>query len=88
MYKRQIIDNAKDYPINPPAEKKQRIERLYDLTRMVYADNIADDEEKELLKRIVVGLGFAIDEAHTIVEKALDIIQNGSDEDTFVEAFF
>ena len=82
-----IIDNAKDYPINPPAEKKQRIERLYDLTRMVYADNIADDEEKELLKRIVVGLGFAIDEAQTIVEKALAIIQNGSDEDTFVEAF-
>ena len=83
-----IIDNAEDYPINPPAEKKQRIERLYDLTRMVYADNIADDEEKELLKRIVVGLGFAIDESHTIVEKALAIISKGSDEDTFIEAFF
>lgn len=83
-----ILKNAKDYPINPPAEKKQRIERLYDLTRMVYADNIADDEEKELLKRIVIGLGFAIDEADTIVEKALSIIDQGSDEDAFVEAFF
>tara|TARA_S200000501_G_scaffold265575_1_gene249285 strand:- start:6639 stop:7058 length:420 start_codon:yes stop_codon:yes gene_type:complete len=83
-----IIDNAKDYPINPPAEKKKRIERLYDLTRIVYADNIADDKEKELLKRIVIGLGFATDEANTIVKKALNIICDCSDEDDFVEAFF
>ncbi len=83
-----IIDNAKDYPINPPAEKKMRIERLYDLTRIVYADKIADDKEKELLKRIVIGLGFATDEANTIVKKALTIICDCSDEDAFVEAFF
>lgn len=82
-----IIDNVDDYPINPPADQKRRIERLYDLTRMVYADNIADIEEKKLLKRIVIGLGFATQDADTIVEKALAEIDKQSDEDEFLAAF-
>lgn len=82
-----IIENAKEYPINPPADQKSRIERLYDLTRMVYADNIADIEEKNLLKRIVIGLGFATQEADLVVEKALALIDEGADDEDFVKAF-
>lgn len=82
-----IIDNVHDYPINPPADQKGRIERLYDLTRMVYADKIADTEEKKLLKRIIVGLGFPTQEADAVVEKALAEIDKESDEDDFLAAF-
>lgn len=82
-----ILKDPEKYPINPPANETRRLERLYDLTRMVYADQIADDSEKILLKRLVVGLGFEASQADDIVNKALDLVANGDDEDTFIAGF-
>ena len=79
--------NPDSYPINPPANEQRRLERLFDLTRMVYADHIADEGEIQLLNRLVVGLGFATDEANAIAEKALTLVADGNDEDEFVAAF-
>ena len=56
----KIKANIDSYPINPPTTEQSRLERLYDLSRMVFADNIADDAEKNLLKRLIIGLGFAV----------------------------
>ena len=82
-----IIENINDYPINPPVSKQIRLERLYDLTRMVFADNIADEAEKKLMKRLIIGLGFEADNADYIVEKSFEEILKGSDEDEFIAAF-
>lgn len=83
----QIIANPDQYPINPPVNNQRRLERLYDLTRMVYADQIADEGEVELLNRLVIGLGFETQKSHTIAEKALRLISEGKDEDDFIDAF-
>ena len=83
----EIMANPDSYPINPPANEQRRLERLFDLTRMVYADHIADEGEIQLLNRLVVGLGFATDEANAIAEKALTLVADGNDEDEFVDAF-
>ena len=82
-----IIENINDYPIIPPTSKKARLERLYDLSRMVFADNIADNDEKKLMYRLVVNLGFDSDNAESIVEKSFGEIEKGSDEDEFIAAF-
>ena len=82
-----IIENINDYPINPPVSKQIRLERLYDLTRMVFADNIADEAEKQLMNRLIIGLGFEADNADYIVEKSFEEILKGSDEDEFIAAF-
>ncbi|MEN8813005.1 MAG: TerB family tellurite resistance protein, partial [Candidatus Arcticimaribacter sp.] len=65
----------------------RRLERLYDLTRMVYADHIADEGEVQLLNRLVVGLGFPTEEASAIADKALALVADGRDEDDFIAAF-
>lgn len=83
----EIMANPDSYPINPPANEQRRLERLFDLTRMVYADHIADEGEIQLLNRLVVGLGFATDDANAISEKALTLVADGNDEDEFVAAF-
>ena len=36
----EILDNPSKYPINPPHLHVQRLDRLYDLSRMVYADHV------------------------------------------------
>lgn len=83
----EIMANPDNYPINPPANEKRRLERLFDLTRMVFADNIADEEEVLLLNRLVVGLGFNTEESNNISAKALKLVSDGLDEDEFVAAF-
>ncbi len=83
----QIKSNIEDYPINPPATEQRRLERLYDLTRMIFADHIADEAELKLMNRLVIGLGFPADQATSIINRAFELIQKGSDEDEFVAAF-
>ena len=83
----EIMANPDNYPINPPANKKGRLERLYDLTRMVYADNIADEGEIELLNRLVIGLGFSTEDATSIAKKALALVDDGLDDDDFIASF-
>jgi len=82
-----ITKNVDQYQINPPTSKRVRLERLYDLARIVLVDNIADDAEKKLMHRLVIGLGFEADQANSIVEKSFIEIQKGCDEDDFISAF-
>jgi ABC-type uncharacterized transport system involved in gliding motility auxiliary subunit len=82
---KSILKDYKSYPINPPASYDLRLERLYDLARMVYADSIKADSQVVLLNKITVGLGFRSDNAKYIVDKALNLVSEKVDLDTFVE---
>lgn len=83
----EIMKHIDEHPINPPSTKERRLERLYDLTRMVFADHIADEAEQDLMKRLLIGLGFPTDQVESTIDKAFTLIKNGSDQDDFVAAF-
>ena len=83
----KIKANLDAYPINHPATRERRLERLFDLSRMVFADHIADDAERNLLKRLVIGLGFPTEDVNEIIEKSFIEIQKGSSEEDFVTSF-
>ena len=80
-----ILENPLKYPINPPAFYNARLERLYDLARMVYADNHLGDRQKALLERLAVGLGFTPANVKYVVAKALDLVEQGIDSNCFKE---
>ncbi|WP_242203470.1 tellurite resistance TerB family protein [Aestuariivivens insulae] len=80
-----ILKDYQAHPINPPVSYDQRLERLFDLARMVYVDHIKGDHEEVLLRKIAVGLGFHAINAKYIVDKALTLVSNGADLDTFMD---
>jgi uncharacterized tellurite resistance protein B-like protein len=80
-----ILKDYQSHPINPPSSYDRRLERLYDLARMVQVDHIKGDHEELLLRKIAVGLGFSPDNVMYVVDKALTLVNNGVDLDTFVE---
>lgn len=80
-----ILKDYKSHPINPPTSYDRRLERLYDLARMVYVDHIKGDHEEIVLRKIAVGLGFSPDNVKYVVDKALTLVNNGVDLDTFTE---
>jgi len=65
-----ILKEYKTHPINPPTSYDTRLERLYDLSRMVYADHIKDEHQVKLLNKIAVGLGFSTENVKYVVDKA------------------
>lgn len=82
---KQILKDYQSHPINPPTSYDRRLERLYDLARMVYVDHIKGDHEEILLRKISVGLGFNPENVKYVVDKALTLVSNGVDLDTFAE---
>lgn len=80
----EILENPLKYPINPPYLYSQRLERLYDLARMVHVDHQLGDNQEILLKRFSLALGFTPGNVDYIVAKALALIDKKVDLDTFV----
>jgi len=80
----EILENPLKYPINPPYLYTQRLERLYDLSRMVYADHVLGPKQKDILSRFALALGFTPSNVHYIVDKALSLLVLEVDLDTFV----
>ncbi len=80
----EILENPLKYPINPPYLHEQRLERLYDLARMVHVDHHLGDKQDVMIKKFCVALGFNSENINTIVEKAMDLIDDKVDLDTFL----
>ncbi|MGV7106517.1 tellurite resistance TerB family protein [Flavobacterium sp. U410] len=80
----EILENPTKYPLNPPLLHSRRIERLYDLARMVYADHELGETQRELLKRFGIALGFTHGNIQYIIDKALSLVEMNVDYDTFV----
>lgn len=73
----RILKTYKTHPINPPVHSEHRLERLFDLARMVYADHIKDEDEVHILTKIAIGLGYTKDPS-SVVNKALDLVADGT----------
>ncbi len=82
---KQILKDYQSHPINPPTSYDRRLERLYDLSRMVHADHIDGEEEISVLKKLGVGLGFQSDNVPHIIDRALSLVAEGVDSDTFID---
>jgi uncharacterized tellurite resistance protein B-like protein len=79
----EILENPLKYPVNPPLMHTHRLERLYDLARMVYADDVLGEKQRDLLTRFALALGFTAGNVGYIVDKALKLVDLNVDLDTF-----
>jgi len=82
---KEILKNYETHPVNPPSSYDRRLERLFDLARMVYADHELGEHQSVMLERLGVGLGFSPVNVHYVVDKALKLVQAGVDEDNFID---
>lgn len=80
-----ILKDYKSHPINPPTSYDMRLERLYDLARMVYADHVLGERQQGMLERLGIGLGFSTGNVSYVVDKALKLVNAGVDKDNFIE---
>nr|WP_297306560.1 TerB family tellurite resistance protein [uncultured Flavobacterium sp.] len=70
---KKILENPNNYPVNPPYLQTQRIERLYDLSRMVFVNHILGPKQKDILRKFTAALGFSGD-INKLTDKALSLL--------------
>ncbi|MGI9547231.1 MAG: TerB family tellurite resistance protein [Flavobacteriaceae bacterium] len=70
---KEVMKKSNQYPIEPQNEAEKRLERLYDLFRMIFADHNIDDEEMALLKKYAIGIGFPVGKVDRLIEMSVAI---------------
>jgi len=81
---KEILKDPWQHAINPPYLYAQRLERLYDLARMVHVDHHLGDQQEIMLRRMGLALGFTPGNIDHIVRKALSLVDKKVDLDTFL----
>lgn len=82
---KKILKDYKSHPINAPHSYDRRLERLYDLARMVWADHIEGPNQVSLLEKLCIGLGFTPDNVKYIADKALSLVYYEVDQYEFID---
>ncbi len=75
----EVMKKSNKYPIDPPNSLEERLERLFDLFKIIFADDRVDDNEMVLLKKYAIGLGFSNDKADKVIERSVAIFSGGID---------
>ena len=81
-----ILKNPEQYPVNAPVSYDERIERLYRLTKMVFADDNVSKEEVTLLQKVAVALHFPTDNVEKVCDEAIHLVLNDNDLEDFTAA--
>lgn len=70
---KEVMKRENKYPIRPQVSFKKRLERFYDLLRIVFTDGHIEDAEELLLTKYAIGLGFSVDKAEEILKRSIAI---------------
>ncbi|SHI63233.1 tellurite resistance TerB family protein [Pseudozobellia thermophila] len=81
---KEVMKKENKYPIVPPHDSEKRLERLYDLFRIIFSDHLIDDEEMVFLKKYAIGLGYSDEQADAIINKSVAIFSGQIDFDDYV----
>ncbi|WP_299156251.1 TerB family tellurite resistance protein [uncultured Tenacibaculum sp.] len=82
----EILKSPEKFPVNPPISYDERIERLYRLTKMVFADDHVHKDQVILMQKIAIALHFPIDNVEKVCDEALHLVLNNNDLDNFTNA--
>ena len=80
---KQILKDPEKIPTLAYLDCEERIERLYDLLKMVSIDHKPATKEVSVLRRITAGLAFPIHNVDKIVDTAIQIDIENCDIETF-----
>ena len=76
---KEVMKKSNKYAINPSNSAVQRLERLFDLFKIIFADHEIEKEEMVLLKKYAIGLGYSIKKADAIIKKSIAIFRGRID---------
>ncbi len=74
-----VIKNPAKYPMSVVHTKEERLEHLYDLFRMIFADHEIDEPEAKLIYKYALGMGCSDQRAKDIIAKSIKLFSGRFD---------
>lgn len=76
---KEVMRKDNKYPIETPHSSEKRLMRLFDFFKMAFADHTIDDDQKGLIEKYAIGLGYTQQDAAKIIQKSFDIFRGQID---------
>jgi len=76
---KEIMKKENKYPIEAPYESEKRLERLYDLFSIIFADHIIDEDEIRLIKKYALALGYSPAKAEKVIRRSIILFRGKFD---------
>lgn len=76
---KEILKNPKKYPLIPENSAHDRLERMHDLFEMIYVDHDIDEDERRLIEKYAIALGYTEQLAAKLIKRSIQIYQGGLD---------
>ncbi|HLS31129.1 MAG TPA: hypothetical protein VK021_09755 [Flavobacteriaceae bacterium] len=70
----EAMANPNKFPTNAPATNMERLERLYDILRLIFSDSEMSSKEEALLKKYAVALGFSSKDSQEVIDRSIKIM--------------
>ncbi len=82
----EIMGNSSKFSMVTPHSYDERIEQLYLLAKMIYADGEVSEKETDTLVKIAIGLGFSVKNVEKVVVEAVQLILKDNDLEDFTKS--
>lgn len=70
---KEVMKRENRYPIETPHSGEKRYKRLFEFFQIIFSDHYIDEEERAMVEKYAVGLGFSPKKASEIIEKSIAI---------------
>lgn len=69
----EVMKRENKYPIETPHSGEKRYQRLYEFFQIIFSDHEIDAQERKIVEKYAIGLGFPPNIASQIIEKSIAI---------------
>ncbi|MBV1923827.1 MAG: TerB family tellurite resistance protein [Flavobacteriaceae bacterium] len=74
---KKVLKTPSKFPINPPNNADERLERMHDIFKIIFADHEINEDEYQLLEMYAIGLGYTEELAAKLIKRSIQIYMGG-----------
>lgn len=75
----EVLENSSKYPIPLSNSKEERLQYIFELFQMIYADHEIDEPEEKLIYKYAIGLGCSETKSRDVIAKSIKVFGGGID---------
>lgn len=79
------IESPGEFPVFSPNSVEERLEHLYEIITVIFADYKMNKEEEFLLKKYAVALGFSSEDSQKYVRRSIEILSGHLSFDEYMD---
>lgn len=80
---KEVMKKENKYPIETPHSGEKRLKRLYEFFQIIFSDSEIDKEERHMVEKYAIGLGFPAKQSSALIEKSIAIFMGKIDFDDY-----